>query len=184
LDAFNVLLPEVLGVALDKRQDENVRKLFDGFRKIVEDTYPNRPILLAYDHLDGMETTALMKTIAQFARWLREASRVHTLLIIGNQKDQELLDNHTPVGEPHFNVMTVQLFDPKQYKDLSSEFVRRLLIARHVRSDQPLDEQAYEAYKAQALPLVWNAPVQGHWPPTLLANFEHILSLLNLLPGG
>jgi hypothetical protein len=175
LNAFEDLL-ETLGVDPNKSKGKDVDRLFEGFRKIAEEAYPDKPILLVYDNLDDVVAEALTKTIEEFGRWQREGSRVHTLLIISDPKEQELR-KELAVDEPHFNVMTLELFKPERYKELSFEFARRLVIARQVRSSWQVGD--YDAYKQKTLRIIeWlqeELPVPTDWLPKELELIENIL---------
>jgi CHAT domain-containing protein len=181
-EAFEQQLPQILGEKLDQRKPTNVRKLFDSFHELIEDAYPDKPILLVYDHLDDIETISLVDIIAQFARWHQEGGRVHPLLVISDYKEQELRRKNILIAEPHFSVMMLNLFEPQQYRDLSSEFVRRLVIARQVRSNWQIDD--YEEYREKAMSLVLGAQdqVQENWRPVMLTHLEAIMVLNHLLP--
>ncbi len=181
LDEFYALLETTLGDNLDNRTIQNVRKLFRGFRAIIEKTFPDKPILLVFDHLSHVENESLKIAIRYFKRWHDDGARVQTLLIIEPHKERQLQDSGLDISEPDFTVLTLNPFPQDSFPDLASEFTRRLVIAGQVRTDKPLAQTTRTQYMESVQLLVKQVPAKP-WVPKTLARLEDVFIDFGWLP--
>ncbi|MDX1414960.1 MAG: CHAT domain-containing protein [Candidatus Promineifilaceae bacterium] len=181
---FEQKLKKILGAKQNKRGKENIPGLFEAFRKIVEETFPDLPILLVFDQLEEMEPSMLRDAIIHFGSWHKQGQRLQTLLIIGSVKEDELRGLGIGLNAPDFHVLPVDTFEKKRFDELRLEFLRRLAIARQVRGDWMLDMDKYNSYKSKVTRIGENIPVPDRWKPELLVDLENIISKINVLPGG